>query len=119
VVPPAPTEVTLVPAPPAMPLLAPPVIPSGMPSVKTYPQRARGVDLSNASAAVSPDTAATEPFASGLECRTGQHRCDGRILQVCNDSGDGWTDVIACDPDAVCDATGAGRCSPDEPLESR
>ncbi len=55
---------------------------------------------------------AIEPAASGAECRTGQRRCDGRVLQVCNEARDGWADVIECGSGAVCDATGAGGCSP-------
>jgi serine/threonine protein kinase len=55
---------------------------------------------------------AIDPEASGAECRAGQRRCNGRVLQLCNEERDGWADVIECGPGAVCDATGAGGCSP-------
>jgi serine/threonine protein kinase len=48
--------------------------------------------------------------ATETECRSGQRRCDGRVLQVCNEARDGWADVIECGPGAVCDATGSGGC---------
>jgi serine/threonine-protein kinase len=113
IVPPlAPTEVTLVPAPPPVPLAEPEPDSSAAPPAKTSATRSHGSSASNGSATVSPEpTVEEEPLASGLECRTGQHRCDGRILQVCNESLDGWDDVTVCAPDEVCDATGPGRCT--------
>ncbi len=59
----------------------------------------------------SPAPIDDEPAASGLECRAGQHRCDGRVLQVCNEARDGWASVVECPEAALCDATGAGRCA--------
>jgi serine/threonine protein kinase len=52
-----------------------------------------------------------EPSASGAECRAGQHRCDGRVLQVCSESRDAWANVTECEPGTVCDATGSGGCA--------
>jgi hypothetical protein len=40
----------------------------------------------------------------------GQHRCRGRVLQVCDDARDGWSDVTECGAETTCDATGEGRC---------
>jgi serine/threonine protein kinase len=91
--------------PPAMPSSA-----TGQPSAAldtaTPVSEAQGSDLS----------------ATGSECRAGQHRCEGRVLQACNDDRDGWTDVTECKADSVCDATGAGGCTPlgvEAPGESR
>jgi serine/threonine protein kinase len=76
-------------------------------------------------APASPDPTSTsdkaevdELAASGLECRTGQHRCDGRVLEVCNDARDGWAAVVECPEGASCDATGSGRCTPRVGVES-
>jgi eukaryotic-like serine/threonine-protein kinase len=68
-------------------------------------------------AAPSPSLAppADPPIESSpvrTDCSAGQHRCQGRELQVCNEALDGWTDVLDCGALAVCDATGSGRCVP-------
>jgi serine/threonine-protein kinase len=114
---PVPTEVTLVPAPPPTPLTAPTAPSSSLPSPTTSAPRSRAPSVSGPLTVESVEPPVDEPLASGLECRSGQHRCDGRVLQVCNEARDGWADVVACAPDAVCDATGSGRCA-SAPLES-
>jgi hypothetical protein len=57
-------------------------------------------------------TSSEQPLPPGAECGAGQHRCRGRVLQVCDDARDGWADVTECGADATCDATGEGRCIP-------
>ena len=57
----------------------------------------------------APSTDDSVSPASNQECNAEQHRCAGRVLQVCSDDRDGWTDVVDCG-EAVCDATGAGAC---------
>jgi serine/threonine-protein kinase len=105
------TEVTLVPAPPTTALIAPAPSSSSAPPAKTSAPRSRATSPSNGSATVSSEPTVEELLASGLECRPSQHRCDGRVLQICNESRDGWDDVTVCAPDEVCDATGPGRCA--------
>jgi serine/threonine-protein kinase len=105
------TEVTLVPAPPPTTLDELPAASSSAQPARAPVPRSRGLSGESPSTATNPPVADPQFLASGLECRTGQHRCDGRVLQVCNDSRDGWDDVVACPPDAICDATGSGRCA--------
>jgi serine/threonine protein kinase len=50
--------------------------------------------------------------SEGRECAVGQHRCEGRALQVCNSTFDGWNNVRECADGALCDATGSGQCVP-------
>jgi tRNA A-37 threonylcarbamoyl transferase component Bud32 len=50
--------------------------------------------------------------AQSGECMSGQRRCNGHVLQLCNVSLDGWTDFIDCGESALCDATSSGPCSP-------
>ncbi len=59
-----------------------------------------------------PENSAPENSPVRTDCAVGQHRCQGRELQVCNSTLDGWTDVVDCGALAVCDATGLGRCAP-------
>jgi serine/threonine protein kinase len=110
----SPTDVALVPAPPPTPLTAPAPTSSSVPSAMTFLPRSRAP---SASSAASLEPPVEESLASGVECRRSQHRCDGRVLQVCNESRDGWADVVACAADTVCDATGSGGCA-SAPLES-
>jgi serine/threonine protein kinase len=64
-----------------------------------------------ASTPESPELSPVNSLA-GAECAAGQHRCEGRQLEVCNSTLDGWTQVRECGDVAVCDATGAGQCVP-------
>jgi serine/threonine protein kinase len=112
--PPSPTDVTLVPAPSPTPLTAPAPTSSSGPSAMTPLPRSRAPSVSSTASHEAP---VDESLASGSECRRSQHRCDGRVLQVCNESRDGWADVIECAPDTICDATGSGGCA-SAPLES-
>jgi serine/threonine protein kinase len=59
-------------------------------------------DTSETAVAAVPDT---------TECRSGQLRCDGRVLQMCNEAHDGWADVTECASGTLCDATGSGGCA--------
>ncbi len=94
--------VVLPPAPPELPVKTNP------PASTTPPAQ----DTSRtAMPTMSPEPSSDESAASGLECRAGQHRCDGRVLQICNDARDGWAAVVECPEGALCDATGAGRCA--------
>ncbi len=56
--------------------------------------------------------------APGTECAVGQHRCEGRALEVCNSTLDGWSHVLDCTGGALCDATGLGQCVPPSPMRS-
>jgi serine/threonine protein kinase len=109
---PPPTPITLAPAPSELPVPPPTTPPPPRTASSSVPMRAPPPSANVPAARESP---AEESVTSGLECRTGQHRCDGRVLQVCNDSRDGWTNVVACPEGAVCDATGSGRCASASP----
>jgi serine/threonine protein kinase len=94
--------VVLAPPPSPVPLTAlPPASASAAPGVAAPPS----------SATIQASTEASEATENGGECRAGQHRCDGRLLQVCNESRDGWANVTECEPGKVCDATGPGGCA--------
>jgi serine/threonine protein kinase len=93
--------VVLPPAPPELPVKTNPAASTTAPA----PGTSRW-----ATPTTSPEPTADDLAASGLECRAGQHRCDGRVLQVCNEARDGWASVVECPEAALCDATGAGRC---------
>jgi serine/threonine protein kinase len=84
---------------------------------------ARGPTVANEPAAVHApssrtpaneprDEVTSSPSPPGAECAAGQHRCEGRELQVCNSTLDGWTDVLDCGDFGLCDAIGAGQCVP-------
>jgi serine/threonine protein kinase len=59
---------------------------------------------------VASDLPLDESLENAFACRAGQRRCDGRVLEMCNEARDGWAEVTECEPDAVCDATGSGGC---------
>ena len=93
-------------------VLAPPPSPvplTALPPASAPTARSAGAPLSSASSVASGE--ASEATETGGECRTGQHRCDGRLLQVCNESRDGWANVTECEPGKICDATGSGGCA--------
>jgi serine/threonine-protein kinase len=107
-------------APPAIPeaddphtVLAP--IPD-VPAPSDSPPSAPSISAPRLAPPVRTDERTETPPAG--ECRAGQLRCDGRVLQVCNDAHDGWADVTECSPDTLCDATGAGGCTSFDALTS-
>ncbi len=70
-------------------------------------------------AAPVDDPSETTVVPGTAECRSGQLRCDGRVLQMCNEAHDGWADVIECASGTLCDATGSGGCAvPQSPSPS-
>ncbi len=81
----------------------PPVAPSPTPASSVRPR-------SEAPRGLIDDPPARESEVSAGECRTGQLRCDGRVLQLCNEAHDGWADVTECVAGSLCDATGSGGC---------
>ncbi len=109
-------------APPPEPVLAPqtdPVAPGAAPErepggrVRPAPlvRRPRGK-------LVSRPVRASAEAQRGSECASGQRRCHGTVLQLCNAALDGWTDFIDCGESARCDATtsGPGPCAPLAPV---
>lgn len=54
--------------------------------------------------------------ACSIICSAGEGRCDGPLLQRCNERGDGWDPVDQCASHALCDATemqcSAPACAP-------
>jgi hypothetical protein len=61
-----------------------------------------------ADAGAAPPVRCAEPA-----CSAGEFRCEGSLLQNCNDEGNGWLDVERCASAALCDASrGEEGCLP-------